>query len=399
MSFHLRESISKHIIYAPKKIKILTLLIMVYYLGWAIIEPFFPIYLNKIFGNYSNVGIIMSSVYLFTIVTALFFGQLVNRVSKKVMISLALLFYLPASFILIAIRKLPYFILFQVYHAIVRAPLWISAEADVRKSVPRKKASEAMGTFYSGYGLALVLGPIIGALLIYKIGFSILYSISFFSFLALIISFFIPRSNRKSLIKSFEKTITKDGFIIKELRDFFKNKSLKIFLLFVFLFYFAIYHLFMIIPLFLEKLNASYMTIGFVYSLFFIPFVFESVFSKIKNKKFTISLTLFLGSLILLAIYFTKDITIIFILTFLIGVLFSIINPILKGQITYFMPKKDLGELGGVEYSVINVAAFLSFLIAGFVSDIYGINAMFLISSIILFTLFLFNLKENLFFN
>jgi MFS family permease len=399
MRFHLREGISKKLFYAPKKIKLLTLLITTYYLGWAIIEPFFPIYLKQIFGNYSNVGIVMSSVYLFTIITSLFFGQFINRVSKKIMILLSLLFYIPSSFILISINRLSHFILFQAYHSVVRSPLWISSEAYIRKNVPRKKASEAMGTFYSGYGLALVFGPIIGALLIYKIGFLILYSISLFAFFAFIISFFIPRSNKGSIMKGIGDTITKDGFIIKEFRDFLKNKCLENFIIFIFLFYFSIYPLFMIIPLFLRELNVSYINIGIIYSLFFIPLVFESIFSKIKNKKLAVLSSLFLGSIVLFSIYFVKDLTIIFFLTFFMGVLFSIMNPILKGQITYFMPKKDLGELGGIEYSVINLAAFLSFFFAGFISDIYGINTMFLISSIILFILFLFSFKNKLFSN
>ena len=399
MRLHKRESISKKLFYAPKKVKLLTFLILAYYLGWAIIEPFFPIYLKQIFDNYTYVGIVISSVYLFSIATSLFFGQFVNRVSKKIMISFSLLFYIPASFILLSIYKLSHFILFQAYHSIVRAPLWISCEAYIRKNVARKKVSEAMGTFYSGYGLALVLGPIIGALLIYKIGFSIFYSLSLFSFCAFIISLFISRSNKESIIKGFGDTITKDGFIIKELKDFFKNSSLKHFTIFIFFYYFSIYPLFMIIPLFLKELDVSYIGIGLIYSLFFVPLVFESIFSRIKNKKRAIIFSLLLSSLILFLMYSIEKIMAMFFLVFFIGILFSIINPILKGQITYFMPKKELGELGGIEYAVINLAAFLSFLFAGFISDIYGINSMFLVSSLILFVLFLSSLKSKLFSN
>jgi len=395
LRFHLKEGITDKLIYAPKKIKLLTILIMVYYFGWAIIEPFFPLYLNTIFNSYSNIGIVMSSVYLFSILTGLFFGQIINRVSKKTMISIALFLYLPLSFIILGITRLPHFIFFQVYHAVIKTPLWISSEAYIRKNTTKKRVSEALGTFYSGYGLALVIGPIIGAFLIYKIGFSIFYSISFFAFIAFIISFFLPRENRESILKGIKNSILKDGFVIKEFKHLFRNQPLKFFLIFMFFYYFSIYHLFMIVPLFLEKMNISFLNIGLIYSLFFVPLTFESFFSKLKNKKRAIVISLFLSSIVLLAMFFIKSLIAFFFLIFIMGTMFSIINPLLRGRVTYFMPRKEFGEMGGVEYSVINLAAFLSFLIAGFISEIYSLNMVFLLSSILVFSLFLFTLKNK----
>jgi len=396
MRFHLKGHFSEKLFYAPKKIRILTLLIAVYYLGWAIVEPFFPIYLNEIFGDYSHVGMVISSVYLFTIITALFFGQFINRVSKNFMISLSLFFYIPASFLFLSITSLSGFVLFQVYHSIVRAPLWISSEAYIRKNVIRKKVSEALGTFYSGYGLALVFGPLIGAFLIYRIGFSIFYSISIFAALAFIVSLFIKRSNKEAILTGLQDTIFKDGFIIKEFKDFIKNKPLIYFAIFIFFYYFSTYHLFMVVPLFFRELNFSYMAIGLIYALFFIPLVFESIFSKIKHKKMAVIISLLINAIILFLVGFIDSIIIIFISVFIMGILFAIINPLLKGRITYFMPKRNLGELGGIEYAIINFAAFLSFLTAGFISELYGLNSMFFISSFLLFGLSLYGFKKKL---
>ena len=277
--------------------------------------------------------------------------------------------------------------MYQVYHSLISAPLWVSSAAYIRQNYRKEKVFEALGFFYSGQGLGLLLGALIGAFLIERIGFSIIYALSIAFSIAFVISLFLPRKNRKSMLKGLRDSIMKDGIVVKEIKDSLKNKLFRDSAVFIFLFFFSTFFLVMVIPLFLRELNATYYTIAIVYSFFYAPMVFESYFARIKHKKRTLVLSLFLMSLVFLALYFIENMYIIFSLAFIVGILFAMMTPIIQGRISTFIPRKDVGEFSGVEAAVTNLARGLSFLVAGFVSDIYGLNTMFLIGFVILFTL------------
>jgi len=374
---------------------ILTLTIFVYCIGRGILEPFFPLYLKSIFGDYSKVGIIYGTFYLFSIVNDLVFGQIINRISKKKMINIILLLYAPIGFIILALKSLGHFLIYQIYHSFISAPLWISLSSYIRQNY-RKKVYEAMGFFYSGLGMGLLLGALTGAFLIYKIGFSIIYLVSVAYSISFIISLYLPHKNKGGFVSGLKKSIFKDGIVVKEIKDCFKNRLFRNSIIFLFLFHFSTFFLIMVIPLFLRELNATYYTIGVVYSFFYAPMIFESYFSRIKHKKFTFVFSLLSISLIFFILYLIENIYIIFFFAFVIGVLIAVLHPLIKGKISFFMPKKEIGELTGVEDATTNIAAGLSLLIAGFLSDIYGIRTMFLIGSFILFTLSVLIYKNRL---
>jgi len=199
----------------PKPIKIISLVSLFYYFGWGIASPFLPIYFKKILGTYTGVGIVIGLLPFLTIIWTLIIGPFIDKFSKKKLISFALLLYLPLSYFLLSLKTLFHFFLFRIYHSLAATTFWTTTEASIREHSPKKKTAKSIALYDVSYTIPLILGPIIGALLIVKLGFNIFYSVSIFAFLALFPLSFLRREKKK-------KYKLRLG-IFKEFKDFFSN--------------------------------------------------------------------------------------------------------------------------------------------------------------------------------
>ncbi len=364
----------------PLSIKLASLAIFAYDFGWGIVMPFFPLYLASILDNYTAVGFVTGLLHLFSFFWAILIGGMLDKVSKRRMISLALLLYLPFSKILFAVKTLSHFVFFRIYHSALATTLWLSNEAYVRSHSRRGEEAESIGLFDASFGLALVIGGIVGAFLMTHFGFSILYSISLFAFFALIVSFFLP-DHGKPLLSSMEKVSI--SAIRKEFRDFFRDTPLVKLVVISFLIAFSSSFTLMVLPLFLNEMGADYLAIGIIAALFYVPVLFEPYFTTFKRKEGIVLLALLLASALFLAMFFAKSIFLIFLISFILGIALSAVHPNIQGAITRSMPKGEKGELSAVVYAAASVASGLGPLFAGLISDIFSLSHVFLAGAMI----------------
>ena len=373
---------TKEMLSLPRPVKLISLIIFIYYLGWGIIVPYFPIYLRELFGNYTSVGLITGLLPLIAVFIYLVIGPLVDRVSKKNIISLMLLFYLPLSYILLSLKTVIGFVYFRVYHAFIATSLWASTDSYLRVHSPKGKAAEAIGLFDSSFTLSLIIGPIIGAFLITIYSWNIFYAVSIFAFIAFLVSFILPDHKKETFISGL-RHMFKDHFVKKEFSDFINNKQLVRFSAFMFFFYLATSVISLAIPLFLRSIGTDLFKIGLISSLFNLPWLFESYFSVTKNKKRLVLTALFFATLFLVLLFFAKDLYILAIILFVLGLSLAAVLPIMQGRITELMPKKEIGELVGVNSSIWNIATGFGPLLGGILADSYGLRYLYLLSSII----------------
>ena len=384
-----RFRFTKEMLRLPSSIKLLSFVIFVYYLGWGIVTPYFPLYLKTLFKDYTTIGLITGMLPLIAIFTYLILGPLIDRISKKKVITLSLLLYAPFSIILLGMSTVLQFFYFRIYHAIIASSLWISSDSYLREHAPKNRKSESIGLFDSFYTLSLVIGPIIGAFLIIRYSFNILYAISIFAFLAFLFSFLLHDKKGMSLSKGLKAVFVKDHFIKKELSDFWSNKMLVKFSLFMFLFYFATSFIGLVIPLILQSFGTDLFKIGLLSALFNLPLISESYFSTLKKKKTSVIFGLLFAAALSLLMFMSKDVFIFGILIFLLGLSIVAVIPIIQGRLTELMPKKEIGELVGVNSSIWNIASGFGPIVGGIIADKLGLNYTFLLAFIIFSVLLL----------
>jgi len=362
----------------PRPIKVVSLVAFIYTLGWAIIDPFFFIYLKSIFGNYTSVGLITALLYLFAIVWSLPIGQLVNRVSEKFLIVITLAMYFPMGYLLLAVRTIFQFAMLRLYNSFTAASIWVSLEDYVREHTDKKNVYEAYGLFDAFCSLSYVIGPVIGALLMIKYGFSMFYVISITSFIAFIIALTLKDYKKEGIVKGVSDVLRKDGFAKKGIKDFLKNKKLVRVELISSLYTFCLSSIAMLLPLFLREQQATFLEIGVIASLYYLPLISESYFSTFKRKNILLKSAI-LSSIILLTImFFTTNIYSMFTLVFAFSFFEAAILSVFRGKITGFMPKKEMGELSGVEMSIKYLAAGLGLVVSGVIGDLLGLKYVFL---------------------
>src|SRR3989338_9036347 len=111
----------------PKSVKFISFLIFVYYIGWGMATPFLPIYIKELLGSFTALGLVVALLPLFSIIFNLSVGSFIDRISKRKIITLALFFYLPLSYIFLSLKILSHFIIFSMYNAFISTLLWLSS--------------------------------------------------------------------------------------------------------------------------------------------------------------------------------------------------------------------------------------------------------------------------------
>lgn len=381
--FYSPVSFSNEMNSLPKSIKLISLVMFLYSLGWGIVTPFLPMYYQSIFGSYTKVGIVTALLPIFAILLDIPMGIIANSVSKRRMMQVALLLYMPFSSFFLSLKSLVDFTLFRMYHAAAATSLWISAESYTRYHSPPWKARLSISLYDAAGTLSLIIGPVIGGLLFGIYGFKLLYAISVFAGFALLLSFFMPDHDPHSKLS---KTVS--GMLHwRKLKDLYhellNNKPLLKINFFMFFFRFCISFIAMLLPLFLKELGASYFKIGIIFSLFYLPLVFEPFFAMFASQKYTLKIGFFFSGVLFLLLFLNTDLTSVFIYSLLLALCFAAIIPSIQGRITNLMPKDKIGDFTGFGFVFADLSGALGPLIAGIIADALGIKFVFLIGAVI----------------
>ncbi len=147
---------------ARRNVNYLAALDMIVSLGFGLIMPLFPQYVELLGGGALEVGILFSSFVLTRALLAAPFGNLSDRVGRKKLILiggflysiLAVLFVVPSSWAgLILVRGL---------QGVASAMVWPVSEALIIDSCPTTKRGESIGRVVMASNIGMVIGPFVG---------------------------------------------------------------------------------------------------------------------------------------------------------------------------------------------------------------------------------------------
>lgn len=150
---------------ARKNVNYLATLDFIISLGFGLIMPLFPLYVDFLGGGGLEIGILFASFVLTRALLATPFGNISDRIGRKRLILigsilyaiLAVLFTVPDSwFGLIFVRSL---------QGVASAMVWPVSEALVVDSCPADKRGASLGKIVMASNLGMVLGPFVGGAL------------------------------------------------------------------------------------------------------------------------------------------------------------------------------------------------------------------------------------------
>jgi DHA1 family multidrug resistance protein-like MFS transporter len=393
---HGRSVFPKNVSKLPKAIKRISFIFLVYMFGWGITIPFVSIYFKQILGTYTSLGMIQFFMHLLSMMWCIPYGEFIDKVKKKWMLSKIFLFYIVMGPWYMMLNGFFSILTVRLYHGALMSSLWTTADAYIRTHSPKSKTAESIGFFDSIFGIGIVLGCIAGGFLLTWIGFKIFWAVTICSLIAFILAVFtLPDQKRNVDFMKGIKAISNMNFVSKEFKTFLNNKELVKLSVLSFLMIMAGAMVNLLLPLFVYEMGSNYIFIGLIVAAFHFPRVFESFFSRIadKNSKKTMIL---IGATYAVAffllVFFTESLIVLFILSFFISLSFATISPSIEGAATTIIPRKKVGELSGILRTIKMAAEGLGPLFGALIADVFGVRYVFLFGAILMVLLFIFAL-------
>ena len=382
------HKIEKNLKSVPKSLKLLSLAFLIYSFSWGMILPYFSIYLASIVPNYSQVGFIISLMSIVAAVISIFIGDLIDKVGRKKILLFAFINYLVIGPIYTVTHSVSALVAARVYHGVAAVGIWIPGRTYVRDISPAHKKSEYMGYFYTASALAYTIGPVFGALIITFFDIrSLFYAVGFAAIIAATIVHHIPDSikPKRSISQGLKDVMFKDKFIAKELKDYTDEKSMGVKVTMIsFLSKMSSAILVMVVALYINSIGGSLWQIGLVYSLMYLPFIFQFVFGEMADTfgaKKILTIGASLACVFFFALFFANNYSYILLFTLLGSCGLAMVAPVVSGYVSR-MAKDNNGEITGIYGAGADMAAFTGPLVAGLIADMYGLNFVFVFAAI-----------------
>lgn len=373
-----------------RNLKILSLSFFIYFIGWGIVLPYMPIYFNNIVKNYSLVGIVFGIPFLFQTLTSIPIGDLVDKIGKKAILVVSWLQYIFLGALYANVSNIIILIVTRIYNSLSATGLWVSGISTTRQLSKDGHEAKSMGIFNTGWLSGRVLGAIIASVLVLYISLNYLfYFLSIFGFLAAIVALkelSETGKHREKLKQGVKDVVYKDHIFAKEIKDFLSEpKQAKIaisYLLQGFIFTIMI----MILSLFLDSLKGELWQIGLIYAVLYFPFIFQFELGELGDRmgrKRIILLGSVLASISFSILFFIESLGLIFIFALIVGLGIALITPCIEAYITDVSHGHE-GETTGIFRTVRSLGAGIGPIIAGFISELYSLNLVFLFAGLLI---------------
>jgi len=178
-----------------KNIFILSFTLLVVMLGYGMVMPIMPFYIEHFGAGGAELGWLMSTYSLMQLICAPVWGILSDRYGRKPILSIGVLGYAVTLFMFGIARSFAMLFIARSLSGILSSATMPTAMAYIGDNIPQKEKSKGMGQLGAMVGVGVILGPLMGGWLSSD-SLSLPFFIgSGFAFLALLlVIFFLPES-------------------------------------------------------------------------------------------------------------------------------------------------------------------------------------------------------------
>lgn len=137
-----------------------------------------PIYIEKIGGTESEIGLIIGVFTISAVTLRPFIGQEVDRRGRKIILISGILVFLISMLLYDYTKNVTSLLLLRVLHGVGWGAATTAATTLIADIAPPNRRGEAMGVFGMASNVAMAIGPALSIILLQAYDFSILFSIS-----------------------------------------------------------------------------------------------------------------------------------------------------------------------------------------------------------------------------
>ena len=136
-----------------------------------------PIYIEKIGGTESEIGLIIGVFTISAVALRPFIGQEVDRRGRKIILISGIVVFLISMLLYDYAKSVTFLLLLRVLHGIGWGAATTAATTLIADIAPPRRRGEAMGVFGMASNVAMAIGPALSIILLQAYDFSILFSI------------------------------------------------------------------------------------------------------------------------------------------------------------------------------------------------------------------------------
>lgn len=137
------------------------------YLGFGLILPLFPLYVEELGGGGLEVGILLASFMFTRALLARPFGRLSDRIGRKKVILTGMFLYALLAYLFTVPDNWVGLILVRILQGTASAMVWPVGEALVVDSAPPSKRSRAISVYIFFTNIGIVAGPLLGGAVLF----------------------------------------------------------------------------------------------------------------------------------------------------------------------------------------------------------------------------------------
>jgi DHA1 family tetracycline resistance protein-like MFS transporter len=378
-----------------KALATIFLIVFIDLLGFGIILPLLPFIAQKYQANPAQIGFLTATYSFFQLLASPVLGRLSDRFGRKKFLIISQLGSALGYLILAFANSLPLLFLSRIIDGVTGGNISI-AQAYIADVTDKKNRARGMGLIGAAFGLGFIFGPAIGGALS-KISYSApAFLAAFVSFITILTTIFFLKET-VNVKKAVDNPKTK--FDLNELKRILATPNL----LFLIIIFFLINFSFSLtqgnLALWTQKTfgyDASKNGYIFAYvgvlavlvQVLVLPFLLKKFNEKtiLKIASFNLFLSFFL-------IFLAKNELIFYLALTFMPLGNGLANPSIQAIASEDVPKEEYGGTLGFLQSAGSLGRILGPIIGGELFYYFGKDIPFLFASVILFFVFLSNLK------
>ena len=373
-----------------RRIWIIFLIVFVDLLGFGIILPLLPYYVESLGAGPLTIGFLAATYSFFQLISSPILGELSDKFGRRPI----LLFSIGGtalSFLLLGIaNSIPILFLSRIIDGISGGNI-STAQAYIADITSKENRTQGMGMMMAAFSLGFILGPAIGGLLsVY--GYAVpAFAAAAVSILATLLTyFFLPESIKN---KAPSENATKKRRVIFSFHDFYDaltHPNVGLFLTISFLVMLAFSLMQATFALFSEhSLHLTATDNGYIFAyLGFIGIIMQMFFLKrilkIMPEKVAVFVAILCMAVSLALIAISTNMAWLFVAMTLLAFGNSICGPVLAGLISKNTPDEEQGNIMGVNQSIGSLARLVGPIIGTFLYSQFSIRTPYFISTLVL---------------
>jgi DHA1 family multidrug resistance protein-like MFS transporter len=360
--------------------------------GLSMVVPFFPFYLKELgVADPERVkiwsGLLFAAPFMVASFLQPIWGILGDRYGRKSMVIRGMVGMGLANILMGFARTAPQLLLLRLVQGSV-AGFMAPSLALLSTCAPENKTGQALGTLQSSIVIGMTIGPLLGGLMAHFMGYRLIFFwTGSFCLAASAIVFFLAEEN------FVRKGREGQSRLRENIRYVFRSPDLRVILLFIIVVQFSIQIVNPFLSLYVELLRfpEAYLGLmtGFVFGVTGVTNALTAPFWGRRGDRMgygKILTTCFLGmTLVYLPQAFVTDAFQLLILRAGLGVFVAGVMPTVNTLVQRHTAEKNRGGIYGIFQSGLLVGNMAGPLIGGILSAVFGLRAIFLITTGMIF--------------